>query len=190
MNLDNFKHNGRIYEKVDEYEWNNTIKMLDMETNDMKHYNLPIAYVESQKILIKDINKINFIDFLKDNLKLDYFSDDKDYIKVKFENLGINFKSWFLFIEKILNHHNMINHNIMKKYNIKINNSIIPTGFFIKEDDDGIIAPNKKKYILILHTTNSKYNPYDSKCFSKKMIEKICKNSIFNINDKKYKIIL
>lgn len=189
MDFSSFKHNGRIYERVDEFEWNNTMKMLQIDENYKKYYNLPIAYVESQKILIKDINKLNFIDFLSEKINLNYFMDDS-YHKIKFETLGINYKSWFLFIEKILNHHNNINHNIMKKYDIKINNSIIPAGFFIKEDDDGIMAPNKKKYILALHSTHSKYNPYDSKCFSKKIIEKICNKSTFTIKNKDYRIIL
>lgn len=189
LDFNNFKHNGRIYEKVDDFEWENTIKMSKMDNDDKKYYNLPIAVVESKKILIKDFTKINFINFLEENIKLNYFSDDSQY-NIKFEKLGINFKSWFLFIEKILNNHNNINHEIMKKYDIKINNSIIPAGFFIKEDDDGIMAPNKKKYILVLHSTHSKYNPYDSKCFSKKIIEKICRKSTFTIKDKNYRIIL
>ena len=79
------------------------------------------------------------------------------HYKIKFEKLPIIYKAWFLYIQKIFQKFNNINHKVMKKYNIKINNMINPADFFIIiESDDGIPAPNGKKYYLenILLTSN------------------------------------
>ena len=113
--------------------------------------------------------------FLKEKINLHYYSEEK-YVKIKFENLPLIYKAWFLFIQKLFNQFNITNHAIMKKYNIKINNFINPSDFFIVEDNTkGIIAPDGKKYYIKKFTIDSKYNKYDKNSFAKKNIIDILK---------------
>ena len=56
------------------------------------------------------------------------------------------------------------------------------------ESDDGLIAPNGKKYYLRKHTINMKYNPYDKNTFARKNMIDIFKNSLILLKKNYYRI--
>ena len=182
------KYNGSIYEYVDNFELDNNLKMCQLTKNESKHYNLSLAIFKKKKIIVKDCNQINFMDFLKQKINLQYMSKLKGK-KIRLNKLPSTYQKWFLFIQNCFNKFNYHNHMIMNKYNIKINNSINPADFFIFEDEEGVLAPNDKKYLLKKHTLDSKYNPYDKNTFTLKNIKDIVNNSTISINKKIYKII-
>tara|TARA_B100000768_G_C11280715_1_gene378428 strand:+ start:1194 stop:1763 length:570 start_codon:yes stop_codon:yes gene_type:complete len=183
------KHNGKIYENVDQYELDNNIKICQLNKNESKYYNLPISIFVKKKILVKDCQQINLMDFLRKKINLHYMSDLKGK-KVKLNNLPTRYQQWFLFLQYSFNKFNNHNHIIMNKYNLKIDNSINPADFIIFKDSQGIIAPDNKKYLIKKHTLTSKYNPYDKDTFSIKQIKDIVENSTISINKIIYKIIL
>ena len=187
INMNHFIHNNIIYEVVDNFEFDNNKTMTTIEEYDKKYYNLPIAMLNKKKIIIKRLNNINIIDFLKETINLHYFSEMKHY-KIKFEKLPIIYKAWFLYIQKLFQKFNNVNHSVMEKYNIRINNMINPADFFIIESDDGIPAPNGKKYYLRKHTINIKYNPYDKNTFARKNMIDIFKNSLILFKKNYYRI--
>ena len=55
------KHNGKIYENVDQYELDNNIKICQLNKNESKYYNLPISIFVKKKNFSKRLptNKSN-----------------------------------------------------------------------------------------------------------------------------------
>ena len=82
------KHNGKIYETVDQYELDNNIKMCQLNDTESKFYNLPIFIFKKKKILVKDCQQLNLMDFLKKEIKLQYMSDLEGK-KIRLDNLPI-----------------------------------------------------------------------------------------------------
>lgn len=185
--MDHFIHNNIIYELADCYNFKNNKNIITIDDEFKKYYNLPIAMLNKKKIIIKRLNQLNLINFLKETLNLYYFSEKKHY-KIKFEKLPIMYKAWFLYVQNLFQNFNKINHHVMNKFNIKINNMINPADFFIIESDDGLIAPNGKKYYLRKHTINMKYNPYDKNTFARKNMIDIFKNSLILLKKNYYRI--
>ena len=186
--MDFFLYNNTTYEVVDNYNFINNQKISEIHSDDSCYYNLPIAMLKKKKIIIKKLNNKNLMRFLKEKINLHYYSEEK-YVKIKFENLPLIYKAWFLFIEKLFNQFNINNHNIMKKYHLKINNMINPADFMIIEDNiKGILAPNGKKYYLRKHTIDAKYNKYNKNVFASKNILDILNNSLILVKKQYYKI--
>ena len=69
------KHNGKIYETVDQYELDNNIKMCQLNDIESKFYNLPIFIFKKKKNFSKRLSAIKFNGFLKKEIKLQYMSD-------------------------------------------------------------------------------------------------------------------
>ena len=186
--MEHFIYNNTIYELTDSYNFNNNKLISEINKKESCYYNLPIALLNKKKIIIKKLNNINLIDFLKKILNLHYYSE-KTYYKIKFKKLPIFYKKWFLYIQDLFKNFNTINHIIMKKYHIKINNMINPADFMIIEDDiKGLLSPNGKKYYLRKHTIDQKYNPYDKNIFAKKNMIDLFNNSLLFLKKNYYKI--
>ena len=108
------KHNGKIYENVDQYELDNNIKICQLNKNESKYYNLPISIFVKKKILVKNCQQINLMDFLRKKINLHYMSDLKGK-KVKLNNLPTRYQQWFLFLQYSFDKFNNHNHIIMNK---------------------------------------------------------------------------